>query len=87
MAARTTLTPVQLVPDNGAGQGAGADIAGLAATGATVPFNIVLLLANSGAASADVIVRASRSGPDAAGNTQTNPPADVVFTRATIGPC
>ena len=76
MAARTVLTPVQLVPDNGVAQGEGADIAGLVATGATIPppgpYNLVLVVANSGTA-ADVIVRASRSGHD----TGRQPPGQL----------
>ena len=89
MAARTALTPVQLVPDNGVGQGEGADIAGLVATGATIPppgpFNLVLVISNSGTGAGDVTVRASRSGRNASGGPQGNSPADTVFTRSTIG--
>ena len=89
MAARTVLTPVQLVPDNGVGQGGGADVAGLVSTGVTIPppgpFNLVLVVANSGAAPGAVTVRASRSGRDTGGNPQANSPADTVFSRSTIG--
>ncbi|MEV5710169.1 hypothetical protein [Actinoallomurus sp. NPDC052274] len=89
MAARTALTPVQLVRDGGVAQGAGTAIAGLVSAGATIaspgPFRLQLIVTNSGGAAANVTVRASRNGVDAAGNAQTNKPADVVFTRATLG--
>jgi hypothetical protein len=89
MAARTVLTPVQLLADAGVAEGAGTAIAGLVTPGATVPdpgpFRLVLLVNNSDTAAHNVTVRASRSGVDAGGNAQSNVPANTVFTQATTG--
>lgn len=93
MAARTALTPVQLVADNGTSEGSGTSVAGLVSAGATVasggsspgPFRLVLIANNTAGTSQNVIVRASRSGVDANGNTQTNLPQNTVFTHATLG--
>lgn len=93
MAARTVLTPVSLVADAGAAQGAGTSVAGLVAAGASVsstpsnpgPFRLVLIVNNTAGTTQNVIVRAARSGLDALGNAQTNRPWDTVFTRSTMG--
>lgn len=90
MAARTAIAPVQLLNDNGVLQGAGTTInPTLVTNGATVaapgPFRLLLLVNNTDAAPHNLIVRASRSGVDAAGNVQVNPSANTVFTQATVG--
>lgn len=89
MTARTALTPVQLVNDNGVAEGAGTSIAGLVAAGATVaapgPFRLLVIVTNSDTNPHNLIVRASRSGNDASGNAQTNLPQNTVFTQATLG--
>lgn len=90
MAARTAIAPVQLLNDNGVLQGAGTTInASLVTNGATVaapgPFRLLLIVNNTDAAPHNLIVRASRSGVDASGNTQVNPSANTVFTQSTVG--
>lgn len=90
MAARTVLTPVQLLADAAVAQGSGTTIdSTLVTNGVTVAapggYHGLIVVKNSDTSSHNLIVRAGRSGVDAAGNAQTNVPADTVFSQATTG--
>lgn len=90
MAARGAVTPVQLAADTGTAEGAGQTIGATQVTnGLTIAapggYKLLLLVLNSDTNPHNVIVRASRSGVNAAGAAQTNSPSNVVFTQATVG--
>jgi hypothetical protein len=96
MAARTALTPVQLVADGNVAAGSSGTVD--AANGNTVAWNpsgspaiwgpnrVLIVVTNGDSASHSITVRASGSGVTAAGATQVNPaPSNTVFTQATLG--
>ncbi len=83
MTARTAITPIPLVADNGlvAGAGTSADAANGMTLPAPGPFRTLLRVDNGDTASHTVTIRAGGSGVTATGGAA----ASVPFAQATVG--
>lgn len=95
MAARTQLTPVQLVRDSisvteAAATAAAATMyiqgANASTPGSTIDLRKILIRAIIGTTATTVTVRAAGNGVDVNGNAQTSPyPSNAVFTQGSAG--
>ena len=87
--ARTALTPVNLVRDNGVAQGAGAtpDAVNGNIVAVPGPFNAIIIVKNADASNHTLKLRsASYTGtPAGAANSSMLPTQNTVFTQGTVG--
>lgn len=88
MAARTALTPVQMVRDGSVTNPTASSVD--ATNGNTVadpgPYKVTLLLTNTDGSPHTCTVRATGNGVTASGATQTNPaPSGTVYAQSTLG--